>query len=98
MSVIKQLPKVLEATKQLEGHQRLIIEVLERIINVEEDRWECAAAIKIIYGCLTPHQFINVYYLPFFEKFIDQEIALDTDDLNCKVQLAEDLPELVFST
>lgn len=74
MSVIKQLPKVLEATKQLEGHKILIIEVLERIIKVEEDRWECAAAIKSIYGCLPPHKFVDVFYLPFFEKFIDQEI------------------------
>lgn len=61
-----------------------MIEVLERIAKVDDDRWECAGAIKVIQSCF-PDQFIDLFYKSFFEKFIDEEIALDTDDLNCKV-------------
>ena len=46
--VIKQFPKVLEASQQIQQYQRLLIEVLEKSILTEEDRWECAGAMKNI--------------------------------------------------
>jgi len=63
----------------------------------DEDRWECAAALKEVQICFSDY-FLDLFYLPFYKQFIDSEIGLDTDDLNCKVKLAEDMPELIFIT
>ena len=48
--------------------------------------------LNLIYGI----RFLELIYDKFYRDFIDEEIALDTDDLNCKVQLAEELPEIVY--
>jgi len=64
------LPKVLQATGQVEKYQRLLIEVLERVSKSEEDRFECAAAMKCIYGCFGD-MFVDLFYTPFYKQFID---------------------------
>lgn len=37
--------------------------------------------LNLIYGI----RFLELIYDKFYRDFIDEEIALDTDDLNCKV-------------
>jgi hypothetical protein len=56
----------LQATGQVERYQRLLIEVFERVSKSEEDRFECAAAMKLTYSCFGDF-FIDLFYTPYYK-------------------------------